>query len=324
MRIAPTNTSSHASSHTSSNTSSKVARELSANAGVRQPVEELRDMHDIASGDTTAWALAHANIVGALEIFGCTALDGEADHSDGVLTFASSRTFPGPFQIGALRDDVHVPADRVIERAVEFFGARSLAFCVWTAPTGDDDLIAAVQAAGFGRAGDAPVMVTTQRCVVPEIVDGIELRRLTDADQELARAFADVADVAFAEGGQPAGTISDQLTPAFFSHPDVHAVVAIERSGSTGSTETAGIAEVVAGAMSVGAAGSVSVHFVATAAEHRRRGLGALVTAVVTNDALDRGAPQVSLQASDLGRSVYAELGFADIGRATFWFGVAN
>ena len=258
--------------------------------------------------DQERWAIAHANIVGALEVFGTTAVQGEADHSDGVLTFASSRSFPGPFQIGALRDDASIPAERVIERALEFFGARSLAFCVWTAP-GEDDLIAAANGAGFGHAGDAPVMVTTRPCAVPDAASGIELRRLGDDDHELSMAFASVADAAFAEYGQPEGTISDQLTPAFFAHPDVRATVALVGS------------EVVAGAMSVAAAGSVSVHFVATAAGHRREGLGALVTAVVTNEAFERGSPQVSLQASEMGHSVYADLGYAEIGRASFWFG---
>lgn len=255
-----------------------------------------------------SWDIAHANIVGAFEVFGSTAVDGEVEHVDGVLTFASSRTFPGPFQIGALRDDASVDAVRVVERSRTFFGARSLAFCLWTAPA-DVDLIAAAEADGFLKVGDVPVMVAARPVIVPDTLTDLELRLLGNDDTELAAALAIMADAAYAGVDQPEGTIAGQLTPAFFAHEAVHTTVALIGS------------EVAAAAMTVTANGSASVHFVATAIAQQRRGLAELVTATVTNHAFDDGAPQVSLQASDQGYRIYERLGFEDVGSYSFWLG---
>ena len=199
----------------------------------------------------------------------------------------------------------------MLERARGFFGPRSLAFCLWTAPD-DEDLIAAAEADGFGRVGDVPVMVASQRVVLPDTPNDVELRRIGNDDGTLTAELAAMADVTYAATGTPAGTIAAQLTPAFFAHPAVHTVVALIGG------------EVAAAAMTVTANGSASVHFVATAAAHQRRGLAALVTAAVTDDAFDAGAAQVSLQASDEGYRVYERLGFEDLGRYSFWLGFVS
>ena len=61
------------------------------------------------------------------------------------------------------------------------------------------------------------------------------------------------------------------------------------------------------------------VGFVATLPEYRRRGLGALVTRVVTTAAFDAGARIVGLQASSEGLPVYRRLGYETIGDSTIW-----
>ena len=53
---------------------------------------------------------------------------------------------------------------------------------------------------------------------------------------------------------------------------------------------------------------------VATLSEVRRRGIGALVTAVALLDARRRGYRVAVLQASTMGRSVYERLGFVETG----------
>jgi predicted GNAT family acetyltransferase len=57
------------------------------------------------------------------------------------------------------------------------------------------------------------------------------------------------------------------------------------------------------------------VGWVATAESARRSGLAARITAEVTNLGLERGARLVSLQASPMGESVYAALGYRELFR---------
>lgn len=59
--------------------------------------------------------------------------------------------------------------------------------------------------------------------------------------------------------------------------------------------------------------GVAAVYGVGTVAAHRRRGLGAAVTLAVLNEAVRRGCDLACLNPSDLGRGVYASLGFTDV-----------
>jgi GNAT superfamily N-acetyltransferase len=55
------------------------------------------------------------------------------------------------------------------------------------------------------------------------------------------------------------------------------------------------------------------VGWVGTLEPFRRRGLGELVTRVVTNWAFDEGATLVTLQASPMGRPIYERMGFETV-----------
>jgi len=58
---------------------------------------------------------------------------------------------------------------------------------------------------------------------------------------------------------------------------------------------------------------------VATVPQHRRRGLGTVVTAALTEAAFAHGADIVCLQASPMGRPVYERMGFETITSYRIW-----
>ena len=59
--------------------------------------------------------------------------------------------------------------------------------------------------------------------------------------------------------------------------------------------------------------GIAGLYWVATVEAVRKRGLGAAVTALITNEAFERGARVVTLQASVMGRPIYERLGYKTI-----------
>ena len=78
----------------------------------------------------------------------------------------------------------------------------------------------------------------------------------------------------------------------------------------------------VAGAMVLASHGIAGIYWVATLAESRGRGYGEAVTRAVANDAFQRGADAVVLQASPFGEPVYRRIGFREITRY-HWYMVA-
>ncbi len=60
---------------------------------------------------------------------------------------------------------------------------------------------------------------------------------------------------------------------------------------------------------------TVGVYLVATAAKFQRRGLGTAVTAHSLNVIQDKNITHAYLQATDIGKSVYASIGFEDLGK---------
>ena len=59
--------------------------------------------------------------------------------------------------------------------------------------------------------------------------------------------------------------------------------------------------------------GTVGVYNVATVEDARRRGYGAAVTRRAIADGVTRGATVAILQSSDMGRPVYAAMGFREV-----------
>ena len=183
----------------------------------------------------------------------------------------------------------------------------------------DAPLIGVVRKAGL-EVREAPMLVLGEgRWRTPDPPDGVTVRLLGPGDPALSAAGA-VQDVGFANPGTDVGE-------AGIRERDVAAVgrSAVEldflseriRSGLTQPV----IAEDERGVVSAGShqmVGEVTaITGVATLPFARRRGLGALVTARLAQDARERGAKVIFIEAesADVAR-IYERLGFERIGTA--------
>ncbi len=223
---------------------------------------------------------------------------GEIVERDGLLLMASGSTFPVEFN-ALWRLDPTVPAADAIAAADAWFGAKGRVYGAHVRPDDpeDQDLAAALEAAGFLGLEPHPEMVCRAR-IDPEVVpDDVELRWVTDA-----AGMADVVainDEAYQTLGMPAGPAVDAITDAArYTDPHIHTVVAHLDGRPVATAQTV---------LSHGIAG---VYWVGTRAEARGRGLGEVVTRAVTNRAFDLGAAVVGLQASSMGQPIYARIGY--------------
>ncbi len=103
---------------------------------------------------------------------------------------------------------------------------------------------------------------------------------------------------AFAGFGFPVQAAHLFLTDRFLQLPHVHLYA--------GSIE----GRVVATSMLVATAGVAGIYWVATIDEYRGQGLGTALTWAAVRGGRELGCPIASLQASDMGRPVYARMGF--------------
>jgi GNAT superfamily N-acetyltransferase len=180
-------------------------------------------------------------------------------------------------------------------------------------------LLDLARAAGM-RVTRAPLLVLRAgRWRTPDPPAGVTVRPLAPGDPALAAAGA-VQDIGFAHPGTAVGTAG----------PAERDAAAIGRSAAeldflsdrirAGLTATV-VAEDAGGVLAAGAhqpVGDVSaIVGVATLPSARRRGLAALVTARLVQDARERGAELVFVEAEDADVArIYARLGFERVGTA--------
>ncbi len=227
---------------------------------------------------------------------------GALEDRDGVVLCAGGSWIP---MVGnsAFRVDDTVPADEVPTRAADFYGGMGRGFCIKVRDTGqDDDLRAACADAGMQTFGEAvPEMHCRRR--LPDLAppEGTSLHPVDD--EAAVRSFTAVNGQAYHTYGLPPEALDDLFDrpAALLDDPAAHAVVA-QRGG-----------EPVATAMVYESDGVAGVQWVGTVPSARGLGLGALVTAWVTNLAFDRGTSSVNLQASPMGEPVYRRLGYETI-----------
>jgi hypothetical protein len=229
---------------------------------------------------------------------------GVVDEDGGVLLCASGSWIP---VVGncAFRIDPSVPAADLVGRADAYFATVGRGYGIKARDTGEDkDLEEASVASGLAAFGDgAPQMLCRGPLPDPPTVEGVAMRPVEDV-VGLA-AFVDVNAAAYATYGMPPETLVDlfDAPEAVLGDPSVHCVVAWRG------------AEPLATALVYESDGAASVQWVGTVPAARGAGLGALVTAEVTNLAFARGASSVTLQASSMGEPVYRGLGYETIYR---------
>jgi GNAT superfamily N-acetyltransferase len=243
---------------------------------------------------------AHLNLVdSSRQLFG---LDPEAriEIGEGWLLGAGRSSHP-TISNAAFRVDEGVDPALLLERARAFFGEIGHGFSLWTrdgAPE-DRDLAAAGKAAGLEEVFAMPEMVLRRRAEERPLPEGVELRRLQSAAE--AEDYWRVATAAYASIGFP---------PEIFAFYE-------SRDGLLADNVAAFLAYMdgapVSIAMTIVSHGVAGVYWVGSLEEARGKGLGWALTAAATNAGFDLGAEVASLQASTMGESLYAAMGYETI-----------
>jgi ribosomal protein S18 acetylase RimI-like enzyme len=202
--------------------------------------------------------------------------------------------------VAVLRPMTEADAEVFVKRARAFFGERPGGpFTVWSMwPTPD------LKAHGLHLGGHPPLMVRAPGGETPAVPDGLDIvrvdtpERLHDYEQALAVGFG-LVDAGHAES--------------------VH-VFDVDAAFASGWHHFVGYVDGTPVASAAAFAGDhvTRVDNVATRAEFRGRGYGEALTWQATLVHPDRPA---ALLASDLGRPVYARMGYMTVLRAVSWVG---
>ena len=202
----------------------------------------------------------------------------------------------------AFRRDDGVEAAELIARASEFFMARGRGFSVWAraGQPEDRDLEAAAEAAGFRAVFEMPEMVLRSGNLDPEPTPaGAELRKLSDESE--APGFWAVAKDAYATNDFPPEVFAGYTDHAGLLAENVAAFIAYV-DGEPASIAMTIVSDEVAG-----------IYWVGSRERARGLGLGRAVTVAATNAGLELGAEIASLQASPMGKPIYAKLGYETV-----------
>jgi ribosomal protein S18 acetylase RimI-like enzyme len=219
---------------------------------------------------------------------------------NGWILGAGSPTHP-VISNAAFRTDDAVDPEELLAAARGFFGERGRGFSVW-ARAGveeDRDLISAAERAGLEQVYEMPEMILERRAQERSLPEGVELHRVASAAE--ATDYWQVATLAYASLGFPKETFGSYTNHTGLLADNVAAFLAYL------DEKPAAIA------MTIVSHGVAGIYWVGSVEEARGRGLGWALTAAAVNAGLDLGAEVTSLQASPMGESLYAAMGFKTV-----------
>ena len=254
-------------------------------------------------------ALEHENWIAYLTgVVGCT--DGAVvTHAEGVVTILTGLPFDWFNQI-MIEHDEATPAG--VRAAVARAREDRLEFVVRLRDGVDDHVIPTLERIGLAppdAADRTPGMVAFPvdlETIAGQAVDGLEIRRVTDAGG--IDAHRGVVTAGF--GSDPA--VADGTA----------CLALLERPECAVYVGYAGGEPVVSG-LGWRTGRTIGVYSIATIEGARRRGFGAAMTARVAADGVAAGCDVAALQASELGRPIYERLGFRTVVRYAAYADVA-
>jgi hypothetical protein len=244
-----------------------------------------------------ALARAHLNLIeSSRQLF---ALDPDAVLADepGWLFGAGGSDHPVISNAAFRRDDA-IGGEEFVAAAREFFAPRGRGFSIWVRVGQDEDrdLVEAAERAGLQAVFEMPEMVLRQRPVAAAAPDGIEMRRIASPDE--ANEYWQVAKSSYASLGFPPDIFNGYTNHEGFLAENLAAFIA--RDGG----------EPVAIAMTILSHGVAGIYWVGSLERARGRGIGRAITEVATLAGFELGADVASLQASPMGKPIYAAMGY--------------
>jgi GNAT superfamily N-acetyltransferase len=246
-------------------------------------------------------ARAHANLVEFARFTG--RLDGNAEVLDEPGIFAVRGSIDFPSARMALPQGDGLPAAEFADRACAFLLRDGKTACIYVR-TDDRALHDDLTGRGFSEYGNSPEMVCESRLADRPLPAGVVVRLAETADD--VRAYAEIAGHAFRHLHLP-----EDITRDAIDHPkvmlDADVVIAL---ADLDGRPVAGACSMIFGPERDGYVGWVSC-----LDDARGLGLGDVVTRRVTNEAFDRGASIVTLEASRFGEHTYARMGYREIYR---------
>ena len=245
---------------------------------------------------------AHRNLVDFNRFLGRLEPAARVLDEGGVVAVRGAADFPSTRT--AVRAADELPAGDFVAAIEEFLFSEGNTACVSARVGPDDDITAALAGLGFEEFAQTPEMVCESRLEDRDAGDGVSVRlATTPAD---VRAYAEIAGEAFRHLGMPAEFTRDTIDNAEVMLGSDVAIALAEVDGMP-----------VAGACSIlfGSDPNGYVGWVACADSARGRGLGDVVTRRVTNEAFDRGATLLTLEASRFGEHTYGRMGYRELYR---------
>lgn len=183
--------------------------------------------------------------------------------------------------------------EKTLDKAAAYFDAKGLPYRVSVRADRADACRALLARRGFLEGKAIPGMVLAPIPEAPPLVEGLAVRRVDDA-----RTLEDFRQTAFEGFGLPVAGAPLFLTEEFLALPNAALFVGYA-ADEPASTAALVCTEDVAG-----------IYWVATRERFRGRGYGEALTWQAVAAGRDAGCPVASLQASELGRPVYARMGF--------------
>lgn len=240
---------------------------------------------------------AHLNLVDSSRLFYELDPGAALAAEPGWLFGAGSATHP-VISNAAFRRDDGVDAEDFIASASEFFAERERRFSIWlrAEQAADRDLAAAAEAAGFQAVYDMPEMLLGHSLSPEPLPAGTRLSKLSDPNQ--VPDFWRVAKAAYATNGFPPEVFAGYTRYEGLLTEDIVAFVAYV-DGQPASI-----------AMTIVNNGIAGIYWVGSLEQVRGKGLGRAVTVAATNAGFDLGAEIAALQASPMGKPIYAKLGY--------------
>jgi GNAT superfamily N-acetyltransferase len=226
---------------------------------------------------------------------------GACEEGDGLITVATGAGVPflNPTFV------THAPANpratfARVERFYEWHGVSPVIYARnIDAATIDDQ----VRSAGFSRTTDEPGMLLDVREVrFPPDLHGLEITTVRDIDT--LRSFTRTVASSFE---LPHEALVSFDSEGLLAIPNLTMYLGMI-DGQPVATAALFVSGHVAG-----------LHVVGTVPEHRRKGIGAAMSWRVVRDGVHAGCDTCVLTASDLGRSVYAGMGFRHASSYAAW-----